>query len=57
MGGINMDEDVIETLKAIYKVANDEGFSSEEALDVIMEIVEVQLSQHGVSLDEDEDEE
>jgi len=56
MGGINMDEDVIETLKAIYKVANDEGFSSEEALDIIMEIVEVQLSQHGVMLEDEEDE-
>ena len=56
MGGINMDEDVIETLKAIYKVANDETFSSEEALDVIMEIVEVQLSQHGVMLEDEEDE-
>jgi hypothetical protein len=55
MGGeINMDEDVIETLKAIYKVANDEGFSSEEALDVIMEIVEVQLNQHGVSLENED---
>ena len=50
-----MDEDVIEALKAIYKVANDEGFSSEEALDIIMEMVEVQLSQHGVSLEEDEE--
>jgi hypothetical protein len=50
-------EEMIESLKAIYKVANDETFSSEEALDIIMEIVEEQLNQQGISPIEPEEEE
>lgn len=52
-----MEEELIETLKQIRKIAADEGFSSDEALDVIMELVEVTLSHQGVFFDdEDEDE-
>lgn len=53
----NMEDDLIETLKQIHKIAEDETFSSEEALDIIMELVEVTLSHHGSSLDDDEEEE
>jgi hypothetical protein len=51
-----MEDDLIETLKQIHKIADDETFSSEEALDIIMELVEVTLSHHGSSLEDDEDE-
>jgi hypothetical protein len=49
-----MEDDLIETLKQIHKIAEDETFSSEEALDIIMELVEVTLAHHGSSLDDDE---
>jgi hypothetical protein len=52
-----MEDDLIETLKQIHKIAQDETFSSDEALDIIMELVEVTLSHHGSSLDDDEEEE
>jgi len=65
-----MEEDLIDTLKLIHETANDEEYSAEEALEFIMELVELTLDHakngqgqfvevtlsHGSSLDDDEDE-
>jgi hypothetical protein len=52
----NMEDDVVDTLREIVRVAQDESFSSDEALDVIMVLAEDVLSRYGHSVDSEIDE-
>ena len=49
-----MEDDVVETFQEIFKVAQDETYSSAEALDIIMAISENVLQQYGHPVDPDE---
>jgi hypothetical protein len=49
-----MEDDVVEALQEIFKVAQDETYSSAEALDIIMAISENVLQQYGHPVDPDE---
>ena len=42
-----MENDVAEVLQEIFKIAQDENYSSAEALDIIMVLSENALSQYG----------
>ena len=42
-----MENDVAEVLQEIFKIAQDETYSSAEALDIIMTLSENALSQYG----------
>jgi len=42
-----MENDVAEVLQEIFKIAQDETYSSAEALDIIMALSENALSQYG----------
>lgn len=42
-----MEDDIVEAFQEILKVAQDEEFTSDEALDVIMAIAENVLHQYG----------
>lgn len=50
-----MEDDVVETLQEIFKVAQDETYSSAEALDIIMALSESVLQQYGHSVEPEED--
>ena len=52
-----MEEDVVESLQEIFKVAQDETYSSSEALDIIMAIAENVLQQYGHPVEAEVDEE
>jgi len=52
-----MEDDVVDTLREIVRVAQDETFSSDEALDVIMVLAEDVLSRYGHSVDSEIDDE
>ena len=43
----NMNNDVVDSLQEILKIAQDESFTSDEALDVIMAIASNVLEQYG----------
>ena len=49
-----MEDDVVEAFREIFKVAQDETYSSAEALDIIMAISENVLQQYGHPVDPDE---
>lgn len=51
-----MEDDVVETLQEIFKVAQDETYSSAEALDIIMALSENVLQQYGHSVDPEAEE-
>ena len=50
-----MEDDVVESLQEIFKVAQDETYSSAEALDIIMALSENVLQQYGHQAEPDEE--
>ena len=52
-----MEDDVVESLQEIFKVAQDETYTSAEALDIIMAIAENVLQQYGHPVEAEVDEE
>ena len=49
-----MEDDVVESFQEIFKVAQDETYSSAEALDIIMALSESVLLQYGHSAEPEE---
>ena len=52
-----MEDDVVDTLREIVRVAQDETYTSAEALDIIMAIAENVLQQYGHPVEAEVDEE
>lgn len=50
-----MEDDVVKALRHIVQVAQDETYTSSEALDVIMAVAEDLLALYGHSLNPEED--
>jgi len=48
-------EEAIDTLKAIFRYAKDDNYSSDEALDIITELLEVHFAHAGVNPEDEEE--
>jgi hypothetical protein len=52
-----MEDEVVDIVRQIFQIAQDETYSSEEALDIIQVLSEDLLTRYGHSVDSEADEE